>query len=902
MVLYKIPPRTRKVVISRHSDIGYGFVAGSEKPVLIRSVAEDGPSAGKLYANDQILKINEEDVGDMPQSAVIQRIKESSEELNLEVIASDDVQDVRNRGQRKSSIMSRTTREKRRSNPVSVRFADTPVLVQYVGSPPSYPFRRSSLPLIPNVLKIFLENGQTRSFLYNPTTVVKDLFASLADKIGLKKLDRFALVLQATQTLNDYIVQANERVSQVYTKRNCSSSAWLSKLLLIFAPKDVQKFWKEDPVAFDYFYRQMCSQVVEGRFGWELKYDIAIKLAALHLQQYAMEEKIGKGGKISVKAIEREVGSLENFVPTALINTMQKKDLQRILTQQIKQTRNLCPPGQKYISPLQAKLQYLKICSEMKTYGGKQFSAVVVDPTAEDQKFFQDQKVNSMIFVGPNVGLAHVTNPRSFTMQQIAEFSQINGLVITPHTEGKQNIKLFLNNSKSVTLIMGPIFETRDLVHLISGYHKHLVESNKPLSVIDMTCSDDVEEPVDEVPSYSDAHRVLRDDFSYRMDENDYEEEDVKEISFRQKPTFEGNEMYSLADQCENTQHAASLSNGSVKTHLSIRVSNNQRLSLKSIEEEALSPRSPKNDDTGLLLSHSPEKPSYVNGIRELKRNSYLQLSDDLASESNDEGPSEKTETIIHEKQEATQVENIQLTDSTESLVRNHTSIHISSPSHKMKNVDTNVNSENLCNGDLTNNVHEVQDEIPLTPNLQSSSSNTSDDISSLSSSLGDDSPRTSPLTISNAISSNPKTSKEIISPSESKDNTLNTNVQAMVKHAMTDNYNEELPRNETENDKTENDSPTGNDKTRENDSPTGNAQTNEFDETDGNRLDILSRSISKDPILQNGCLPSGMKANGDIKSFREKRRRSSGYISSYRDICQIYIIFLNVLFTMTSL
>jgi hypothetical protein len=134
----------------------------------------------------------------------------------------------------------------------------------------------------------------------------------------------------------------------------------------------------------------MCSQVVEGRFGWELKYDTAIKLAALHLQQYALEEKVGKGGKISVKAIEREVGSLENFVPSALIHTMQKKDLQRILTQQIKQTRNLCPPGQKYISPLQAKLQYLKICSELKTYGGKQFSAVVVDPSIEDQKVCDD--------------------------------------------------------------------------------------------------------------------------------------------------------------------------------------------------------------------------------------------------------------------------------------------------------------------------------------------------------------------------------------------------------------------------------------------------------------------------------------------------------------------------------
>ena len=130
---------------------------------------------------------------------------------------------------------------------------------------------------------------------------------------------------------------------------------------------------------------QMCSQVVEGRFGWELKYETAIKLAALHLQQYALEDKVGKNGKISVKAIEKEVGSLNNFVPNALINTMQKKDLQRVLSQQIKQTRNLCPPGQKYVSPLQAKLQYLKIVSEMKTYGGKQFNAIIVDP-AEDPK------------------------------------------------------------------------------------------------------------------------------------------------------------------------------------------------------------------------------------------------------------------------------------------------------------------------------------------------------------------------------------------------------------------------------------------------------------------------------------------------------------------------------------
>ena len=38
-------------------------------------LSKDGPSAGKLHANDQILKINDEDVHDLPQADVILRIK-----------------------------------------------------------------------------------------------------------------------------------------------------------------------------------------------------------------------------------------------------------------------------------------------------------------------------------------------------------------------------------------------------------------------------------------------------------------------------------------------------------------------------------------------------------------------------------------------------------------------------------------------------------------------------------------------------------------------------------------------------------------------------------------------------------------------------------------------------------
>ena len=47
---------------------------------------------------------------------------------------------------------------------------------------------------------------------------------------------------------------------------------------------------------------QCCNDVVQGRFASELKYDIALRLAALHMQQHAISSNMQ--GKVTVKAIE----------------------------------------------------------------------------------------------------------------------------------------------------------------------------------------------------------------------------------------------------------------------------------------------------------------------------------------------------------------------------------------------------------------------------------------------------------------------------------------------------------------------------------------------------------------------------------------------------------------------
>ena len=345
---------------------------------------------------------------------------------------------------------------------------------------------------------------------------------------------------------------------------------------------------------------------------------------------------------------------------------------------------------------------------------------------------------------------------------------------------------------------------------------------------------------------------MLRDDCSYRRngDEND---EGIREIAFGQRPHFENSELYSLADHTEKTQPPPSVSNGSVKTHLSILVNNNQ--SLNCIKEEPLTPTTPKHANSSILLL--PENGTYMNGTREPKRRSLLHLSDDLMSESTDDERSDTmTNSILDEQQEI---------NTRKSPVRNHASIHISSPSHENRYVELTVGLQDSCNGDIANHVHEAQIDIPFTPDLQSSASNTSDDISSLSSGSSNNSCRTSPLTISNAIL--PKNTNLNDNLLFNGDNSPTADSDVSAKNSSKEDVDVDTKASET----------------IKTDCPREDVQTNETDMCDGNRVEMLSVATTKDNPLQKDSLLFEIKANGDIKfssvNVKQSRRRSSGYI-----------------------
>uniref|UniRef100_A0ACB8FXY2 FERM and PDZ domain-containing protein 3 n=1 Tax=Sphaerodactylus townsendi TaxID=933632 RepID=A0ACB8FXY2_9SAUR len=81
----------RQVKIQRDPAYGFGFVAGSERPVIVRSVTPGGPSEDKLLAGDQILAINDEDVSEAPRERFIELVRGAKDSILLTVLQTHQV-------------------------------------------------------------------------------------------------------------------------------------------------------------------------------------------------------------------------------------------------------------------------------------------------------------------------------------------------------------------------------------------------------------------------------------------------------------------------------------------------------------------------------------------------------------------------------------------------------------------------------------------------------------------------------------------------------------------------------------------------------------------------------------------------------------------------------------------
>ncbi|XP_039220210.1 FERM and PDZ domain-containing protein 4 isoform X2 [Crotalus tigris] len=455
-----ILPAPRKVEMKRDPILGFGFVAGSEKPVVVRSVTPGGPSEGKLISGDQIIMINDEAVNTAPRERVIDLVRSCKESILLTVIQPYPSP--------KSAFISAAKKARLKSNPVKVRFSEEVIINGQV----SETVKDNSLLFMPNVLKVYLENGQTKSFRFDCSTSIKDVILTLQEKLSIKCIEHFSLMLeQKTEGSGTKLLLLHEQETLTQVTQRPSSHKMRCLFRISFVPKDPIDLLRRDVVAFEYLYVQSCNDVVQERFGPELKYDIALRLAAL--QMYIATVTTKDTQKISLKYIEKEWG-LETFIPPAVLQSMKEKNIKKALSHLVKANQNLVPPGKK-LSALQAKVHYLKFLSDLRLYGGRVFKATLMQG---------EKRSEVTLLVGPRYGISHVINTKTNLVALLADFSHVNRIEMFAEDQAIVRVELHVLDVKPITLLMESS-DAMNLACLTAGYYRLLVDSRR--SIFNMT-------------------------------------------------------------------------------------------------------------------------------------------------------------------------------------------------------------------------------------------------------------------------------------------------------------------------------------------------------------------------------------------------------------------------------
>uniref|UniRef100_A0A665TVD8 FERM and PDZ domain containing 3 n=1 Tax=Echeneis naucrates TaxID=173247 RepID=A0A665TVD8_ECHNA len=446
------PASARQVTLQRHPTQGFGFIAGSQRPVIVRSVSAGGPSFGKLLPGDQILAINEETVSDAPRERVIDLVR-----VPLSLCLSSCPQSP------KSAFISAAKKARLRTNPPKVRFSEQ----VSISDPDSTMLKDDSLLLIPNVLKVFLENGQIKSFTFDSRTTVRDVISSLQDRLSLRYIEHFALVLEAgglDQNQRLQLLQENQPLTHVVHRTYFQGMKCLFRIC--FFPKDPADLLRRDPAAFEYLYIQSRNDVIKERFGMDWKSDITLRLAALHI--YITVSSARPNQKISFKHVEKEWG-LEPFLPLTLLPTVKEKNVCKTLSQLLKTYQHPPPSGNK-VPPLQGKLQYMRVLNDLPPFGGILFHTVGLD----------EKQSATTLLVGPRHGISHVIDLKNNLTTVLAEFSRVAKIQLYRESQGVARVELTIHEAKPLVLLMEwP--DASNFACLISGYYKLFVDPKRTI-------------------------------------------------------------------------------------------------------------------------------------------------------------------------------------------------------------------------------------------------------------------------------------------------------------------------------------------------------------------------------------------------------------------------------------
>uniref|UniRef100_A0A672TMX2 FERM and PDZ domain containing 1 n=1 Tax=Strigops habroptila TaxID=2489341 RepID=A0A672TMX2_STRHB len=569
------PASRVKLTVTVYKDLvlhHYGFEICPNLPLTIASVTAGSTAEGKLQPGDQVLLINSTVVDDLSVERAADIIREAGDELLLTVLRCTS-------GGPKSSFLTAEKRARLKTNPVKVRFAEEVLVNGHA--------QGNSLLCMPNILKVYLENGQTKAFRFETSTTVKDIVLTLKEKLSIRSIAHFALALEEQYNVAKiHLLHEEELIEQVVQKRESHDYRCLFRVC--FVPKDPLDLLQEDPIAFEYLYLQSCSDVLQERFAVEMKCSVALRLAALHIQEriYACAQP----QKVSLKYIERDWG-IENFISPTLLRNMRGKDIKKAISYHMKQNQMLLDPRQKVLS-VQVRLSYLQILGDLKMYNGKIFNATLM---------LQDRESYIALLVGAKYGVSQIINNKLNIITSLAEFANISRVELTEESEKVSTVKIYLQDLKLLTLLLESN-SAKDLVCLIIGYYRLFVDANVSIftwgekkqqlhrvsaeeGYESRTCSDSD----DSWEQDSSSDHCLDTPTAYSSAHPECNEEELGELHSLEKdntkPQSGGSDQY---DRCDNATDSASEASDSANTQSRGFKTSGSSDSMDALEEDEL--------------------------------------------------------------------------------------------------------------------------------------------------------------------------------------------------------------------------------------------------------------------------------------------------------------------------
>ncbi|XP_037115953.1 FERM and PDZ domain-containing protein 1 [Syngnathus acus] len=437
------------VLIQRDPKLkSHGLTLSSQTPIVVQEVTQGGPADGRLVPGDQLVKINNVVVDDLTPEQAAEIIRECQESLSLTIL--------RTMLGPKSSFITPEKRAKLKSNPVKVRFAEE---VEFNGHA-----QGNSLLFLPNVLKVYLENGQTKAFKFEPSTTVKDIVMTLKEKLSLRNIEHFSLMLEQLYSVTKLLLlHDEEKIQQVVQKKESRDYRCLFRVC--FIPKLPETLLQDDPTAFEYLYLQGVNDVLQERFAVEMRCNTALRLAALQIQERLAN--YGLSPKTNLKIVTKTWG-IDNFVSSTLLRNMREKDLMKAISFQLKKSQSQHESKQKGLTVNQARINYLEELSDLKSYGGKTFSATMM---------LQDRESTVTLLVGARYGVSQVINHKLSILSNLTEFNNITRLELVPESEKVGLVKIYLQDIMPITLLLETA-AAKDMSCLIAGYCRVFVDPN----------------------------------------------------------------------------------------------------------------------------------------------------------------------------------------------------------------------------------------------------------------------------------------------------------------------------------------------------------------------------------------------------------------------------------------